>query len=158
MKNPLLPVFPALLSAVCLAMIAGACSTTPELPDGRPIGEPIEAQPIVAFSVVDADPTPFFDRVVLVEASVLAVCPNAGCWMQVEDEGQTAMVRWETGCGGKYMFPLELTGKRVVIQGSFYPKTLTEEEVTHIEVEAGGKLDIEREGYEFNASSILVLD
>lgn len=135
-----------------------ACASGPDLPSGLEIGEPIEAQEIVAFSVVDADPEPFFERVVLVEASVTAVCPNAGCWMQVEDEGRTAMVKWETGCGGKYLFPLELTGKRVVVQGSFYPKSLSEDEVEHLEIEAGRPLEIEREGYEFNASAILVLD
>ena len=68
------------------------------------------------------------DRVVLVEATAKAVCQNAGCWMQVEDGGRTAMVRWETGCGGKYAFPKDIAGRRVLIQGTFYPKTLTEGE------------------------------
>ena len=149
----------ALLLAPILALpLLAACSTTPDLPDGLRIGEPIEAQESVRFSVVDADPEPFFERVVLVEASVTAVCANAGCWMQVEDEGRSAMVRWETGCGGKYLFPTELEGKRVLVQGSFYPKQLTEDEVIHLEVEAGRELNLERDGYEFNASAILVLD
>ena len=51
----------------------------------------------------------------------------------------------------------ELRGKRVVIQGSFYPKTLTEDEIIHLEVEAGDAITVEREGYEFNATAILVL-
>ena len=139
-------------------LLTGACATTPMLPAGQPIGEPIEPQEIVAFSVVDADPAPFFDRVVLVEASVGAVCQSSGCWLQVEDGEGTAMVRWETGCGGKYAFPSDLKGKRVLVQGTFYPKTLTEDEIIHLEVESGDTVKVEREGYEFNATAILVLD
>jgi len=139
-------------------LLLGACAATPALPEGRPIGEPIAPREVVAFSVVDTDPPAYFDRVVLVEARVAAVCQSSGCWMQVADRGATAMVRWETGCGGKYAFPHDLAGKRVLIQGSFYPRTLSEDEVAHLEVESGGALEVRREGYEFNASGILILD
>lgn len=135
----------------------GACMA-PALPDGEPIGEPMEQRGIVHFAVVDAEPAKFFDQTVLVEASVVSVCQTAGCWMQVEDEGATALVRWETGCGGKYMFPKDAAGKRILIQGSFYPKELSEEDREHMKEEAGGELEIREDPYEFNASAVMLLD
>lgn len=140
---------------VLLALLLVGCSS---LPSGERYGEPMVMQDVVAFSVVDANPSAYFETTLLVEATVTSVCQNKGCWMQVEDEGSTAMVRWETGCGGKYAFPTSAVGKRVLIQGSFYPKVISEEDALHIEAEAGGNIEVEREGYEFNASAVLVHD
>ncbi len=143
---------------LALALFAAACASTPTLPPGEIVGEELLPQEIVAFASVDAEPEPYFERTVLVEATATAVCQAAGCWMQIEDQGRTAMVRWETGCGGKYAFPPEIAGQRVVIQGSVYPVTLSDEDLEHLQAEAGEDIEIRREGYEFNASSVLVLE
>ena len=142
-----------------LLIVVAACASTPAaLPPGEHIGEPIEARGIVHYAVVDTDPPAFFDQTVLVEATVVAVCQNKGCWMQVEDAGRTAMVRWYTDCGGKYAFPKDMAGKRVLIQGAYYPKKLSEDDVEHYSQEAGHELDIALDGYEFNATAIVVLE
>lgn len=146
---------PSTLLALGLALL-GACATP--LPQGLAIGEPMATGQVERFSVVDATPADFFDRTVLVRGRVTEVCIKKGCWMQIEDEGKTAMVRWESGCGGKYAFPQEAVGKSVLIQGSFYPKELTEADREHLIEEAGGELDIRSDPYEFNASAILILD
>ena len=149
-----------LLSLALLALLAACASQTPtqaSLPAGTLFGESMEPQGVVRFSVVDASPSAYFDRTVLVEATAVAVCQKAGCWMQIEDEGKTALVRWETGCGGKYEFPRHIAGQRIVIQGSFYPKTLSPDDIEHMREEAGSDVDLPEEGYEFNASAVLVL-
>lgn len=130
----------------------------PTLPAGQVVGEPIQPQTTHRFAVVDAEPAKFYDKVVLVEATVQAVCKKKGCWMKVEDEGKVALVRWESGCGGQYMFPTDMVGKRILIQGTFYPKDISPEESEHLEEEAGKKLGLPKEGYEFNASSVLILE
>lgn len=140
-----------------LLVLLTACVTPARLPEGHAIGEPIVRQDAVRFAVVDADPPAYFERTLLVEATVTAVCQKAGCWMQVADEGRTALVRWETGCGGQYAFPPDAVGRRVLIQGSFYPKELSEEDAQHMQEEAGSAVELARDGYEFNASAILVL-
>ncbi len=146
------------LAAAALSLAFSACQTTHELPKGHVIGEAIQPQETYRFSVVDAEPAKFFDKTLLVEATVEAVCLKKGCWMKVADEGKVAMVRWEAGCGGQYAFPVDMVGKRVLIQGSFYPKKTSEADAQHIQEEAGGKVEIPREGYEFNASAVLVLE
>jgi hypothetical protein len=147
-----------LLPTFLLPLVLAACQSTSSLPKGTVIGNEMKAQDAVHFAVVDAAPANFFNKTVLVEATIAAVCQSKGCWMQVEDEGHTAMVRWETGCGGKFAFPKDAAGKRVLIQGSFYPKTISEEDAQHLEEESGGKLKVKREGYEFNATAVLILE
>jgi hypothetical protein len=142
---------------VPLLLVVAACSSTPSEPQGERIGEPLQTTESVRYSVVGADPAAHVDETVLVEASVVAVCQSAGCWMQVEDGGRTALVRWSTGCGGKYAFPKDLAGKRVLIQGSFHPKATGADEVEHLSIEAGRELEIPAAGYELNASAIVVL-
>jgi hypothetical protein len=139
-------------------LLLSACVVPPRLPPGEAIGELIVRQDALRFAVVDANPSAFFERTLLVEATVTAVCQQMGCWMQVEDGGRTALVRWESGCGGQYAFPPGAVGRRVLIQGTFYEKTLSEEEAQQLEQEAAGGVVIPRQGYEFNASAILVLD
>ncbi len=148
----------SILASLALALTFSACHTTPELPHGRVIGETIQPQETHRFAVIDAEPAKFYDQTVLVEATVQAVCLKKGCWMKVEDQGKVAMVRWESGCGGQYAFPTDAVGRRVLIQGSFYPKKISEADAEHIQEEAGGQVEIPREGYEFNASSVMILD
>lgn len=145
-------------SLACVLFALSACVVPPQLPPGEAIGTPIVRQDAVRFAVVDADPPAHFERTLLVEATVTAVCRMSGCWMQVEDEGRTAMVRWETGCGGQYAFPPGAVGRRVLIQGTLHPKTLSEDELSHLRDEAAQDVAFEADGYEFNASAILVLE
>jgi|GEM_PF-2285876 len=147
-----------IVAATALFFAFPGCQTTPEFPKGQVVGEAIQPKEMHRFSVVDATPSKFFDQTLLVEANVEAVCLKKGCWMKVEDEGKVAMVRWEAGCGGQYKFPTEWVGKRVLIQGSFYPKKISAADAEHIAEEAGGKVEIPREGYEFNASSVMLLE
>ena len=140
-----------------LLLVLAACAAPADAPPGARIGEPIEPRPVVQYALVGADPAAHLEETVLVEATVVAVCQNAGCWMQVEDGGRTALVRWYTECGGKYAFPKDLAGKRVVIQGSFHPKATDADEAEHLAQEARRELEIPPEGYELNASAIVVL-
>ena len=128
------------------------------LPGGQDIGMPLESRPILHFAVVDATPEKFFEQTLLVEATVKVVCQNKGCWMQIEQDGHQAMVRWESGCGGKYAFPKDAAGKRILIQGSFYKKHISPEDAEHLQQESGGKLVVASETYEFNASAVRILD
>lgn len=147
---------PALVALVLLA-VGGACSSRPiSLPAGQHIGEPVAAREVLPLATVDAEPAKYLKQTLLVEATIVNVCQKMGCWMQVEDQGHAAMVRWESGCGGQYKFPKEAIGQRVLIQGSFYPKAISAADAQHLESESGGK-PIAREGYEMNASGVIVL-
>jgi Domain of unknown function (DUF4920) len=140
-----------------LVLLLAACASTADAPPGERIGEPLEARASVRYALVGAEPAAWIDQTVLVEATVVAVCQNAGCWMQVEDGGHTALVHWYTECGGKYAFPKDLAGKRVLIQGALYAKAIDADEAEHLAQEARTALEIPLEGYELNATAIVVL-
>lgn len=145
------------LHLALIALLAACSSVPPVLPMGEAIGEKIVVQETIALATAYSDPSSYFERTLLIEATATAVCQSKGCWLQIEDQGKKAMVRWEVGCDGKYAFPKDLAGRRVLIQGSFYPKTISAEDKAHLEGEAGGKLDLVAEGYELNASAILII-
>ena len=149
------PLIKSLYGVLILSLAACAAY---DLPTGDHVGLDMHPRQPVPFASVDAAPGEFFDRTVLVEATATAVCAKAGCWIQIEDHGKTAMVRWETGCGGDYAFPQQIEGTRILIQGSFYPKTLSPEDLEHMREEAGRDVAIEAEGCEFKASAVLVID
>lgn len=138
-------------------LLLAACAAPLPLPDGEHIGEPMPDREPIRLSVVSAEPTAYFKRTLLVEAEVTAVCIKAGCWMQVEDGGEPILVRWEGDCGGEYQFPSDIIGKTVLIQGSFYAKELTRDHGEHMQEEASGDLKIIENGYEMNASAVLIL-
>jgi hypothetical protein len=144
---------------VVLALgLAVSCASRPTLPPGEIVGMEMRPREIVHLSVIDARPEPYWNKTLLIEATVVAVCQHSGCWMQIEDRGSRAMVRWESGCGGEFAFPKDLQGKRVLIQGSIYPKTFSSMDVEHIQAEADREIRIDREGREINASAVLRID
>jgi len=144
-------------SALALILTLAACAAPPSLPRGEEIGEPISTGEVVRLAAVEASPGRFLERTLLVEATVKSVCRKKGCWMQVQDGAAVWMVRWEAGCGGKYAFPVDAVGRRVLIQGSCYPKSISEADAEHLEEESGGTLEVRREGYEINASAVRIL-
>ena len=143
---------------LCLALACAAPRADHPPFSGTTVGEPIATSEVVPLATVHDDPEPYFNRVVLVEGTARAVCQKVGCWMQLEDRDRVALVRWESGCGGKYTFPKDAAGKRVLIQGTFYPKQLSESEARHIEGESDRPIVLERDGYELNASAFVLLD
>lgn len=132
-----------------------------EWPEGAiVIGEPIEAGEPVKLAAVQADPTAYFEKTILVEATAAAVCQAKGCWMTIADgEGEPIWVRWSSGCGGQYAFPKDAAGQKILVQGSFYEKEIDEAAAEHLATE-NDKLDKEAiagKTFEMNATGCVVL-
>ncbi|TAJ10277.1 MAG: DUF4920 domain-containing protein [Planctomycetota bacterium] len=143
---------------VALACIAGACATAPKLPAGQRVGDAMRAREVHALAEVSTHPRDFYEHTVLIEARVEAVCQKRGCWMKVVDGASSAMVRWESGCGGAYAFPKDSTGKRVLLQGAYYPRKLSQAEIDHMAGESSKDVEFVADTHELNVSSVLVLD
>lgn len=152
---PIMKIRTLAMLAIPLVLSVAGCSSTASLPPGERVGEEMQAQTPVKFAVVDASPGEYVGKPVLVEGTVKSVCQKMGCWMQIEDEGHTAMVRWKDGCGGKYAFVKDAAGQKVLVQGVLSPKHMDESEAEHLEEEGGGKLSIRRDGYEIDATSVM---
>jgi hypothetical protein len=131
------------------------------LPEGAvAIGEPITANAPVRLATLRDDPSPWFERTILVEATAVNVCQAMGCWMTIRDgEGEPIWVRWASGCGGQYAFPKDSAGRRVLVQGSIYEKEISPEDAEHLAGESEG-LSAEKiagKTYEMNATACVIL-
>jgi hypothetical protein len=140
-----------------LPVVLAACAAAPQLPVGARIGEPIQTRAVLALHEVSQRPQDHYDQTLLVEARVEAVCQTKGCWMKLRDGASEALVRWEAGCGGQYAFPKDAVGKRVIVQGSYYPKEISPADAEHLREEAGGAVAFPERTHELNASAVLIV-
>ena len=129
--------------------------------DATRIGDAITvATAPVTLADVRANPSAYFEKTLLVEGTAAAVCQAKGCWMTITDgNGEPIWVRWSTGCGGDYAFPKDAAGRKVLLQGSFYPKEISPADAEHLAEESGTlKADeIAGQTFEINATACVVL-
>ena len=142
---------------------AAAAAVPADLPEGAVhVGQALEGKERVTLSTVRANPDRYFEKTLLVEADASAVCQAKGCWLTISDgdgEQEPIWVRWSSGCGGKYEFPKDLAGRRVLIQGSFYAKEIDEKAAEHL---AGESKDLKADEivgktFEMNATACVIL-
>lgn len=133
------------------------------MPEGAThVGQAIEIAEPVRLAAVKKDPEAYFDKTILVEADASAVCQSKGCWLTIsdgEDAGDPIWVRWASGCGGKYAFPKDLAGQRILIQGSFYEKEIAPADAEHLAAESKDLKaeDIVGRTFEMNATACVIL-
>lgn len=103
---------------LCLTAVAG------DLPSQYGAG--VEDGDTITPARLMADPDRYVDTVVRVEGSVTDVCPMAGCWILVRGEdGPEVRVKVKDG---EIVFPKELKGHGVRVQGTFRKYELTREQ------------------------------
>ena len=61
-----------------------------------------------------ADPDAWVGKTVRIEGGVLDVCPKAGCWMEVGDDGESLRVKVDDGV---IVFPSDAKGRLVAAEG-----------------------------------------
>jgi hypothetical protein len=124
------------------------------------LGEEITVEAPVQHAVLKKSPADYFEKTILVEATAAKVCQSKGCWMTVTDgEGDPIWVRWSSGCGGQYAFPKDVSGKRVIVQGSIYEKEIDAAAAEHLAGETEG-MDAEKivgKTFEMNATAFVIL-
>ena len=156
--------------ALAIGLLAGCSGQESEqqakvsLPEGAQVlGEAITVTDApVPLATVRANPENYFEKTLLVESTAQDICQQAGCWMTIVDgDGEPIWVRWATGCGGQYSFPKDASGRRMLVQGSFYPKEIDPEDAEHIAGESPGmKMDVEEiagKTFEMNATACVLL-
>lgn len=93
---------------------------------------------------------------VLIKGEVEAVCQKKGCWMVVKDGAESARVLMKDH---SFAVPMDCRGKAVTIEGTLASRTFNEDQVKHLEKDAGGNPDAvagERTEHVLTASGILI--
>ena len=106
-------------------------------------GAPIsEDSPLVTIDSLMANPEAYLGKVVKVEGKVEAVCPMAGCWMDLSQNGGKVRIKVKDG---EIVFDQALTGKTVIAEGTVYKFDLDRDQAVsyfrHLAEEEGSAFD-----------------
>lgn len=106
----------SLLAVVGLLAIA-ACKSAPQPVTGTSYGEALTLTDTTKVSDILAAPQDWVGRRVLVAGTVVQVCKEKGCWIQLasDREGQMLKVKVEDGV---IVFPLSAMGHPAVVEGT----------------------------------------
>ena len=98
-----------------------------------------EATPVAR---ILADPDAYVGKKVRIEGKVTDVCPMAGCWMELDQEGKTIKVKVDDGV---IVFPTTAKGQPAVAEGVVESIPMTKEKyvawLAHLAEEKGEKFD-----------------
>lgn len=100
-----------------------------------------EATPIAK---ILADPDAYVGKTVRIEGKVLDVCPMAGCWMELAEEGGKEKLKVKVD-DGVIVFPMTAVGKLAVAEGTLEAIPMTREKyvewLKHLAEEKGETFD-----------------
>ncbi len=120
-----------------MVAVAAACAQQKSAPVAETtalFGEEFATDSAVVASVLISDLKTIGEKEnVVVEATVVEVCQEAGCWMKIAADGDTVRVR----TGHAYELPKDIAGKKVYFAGSGYADTLSVEVQQHYATDAG---------------------
>ncbi|HSN85383.1 MAG TPA: DUF4920 domain-containing protein [Thermoanaerobaculia bacterium] len=130
--------FLLLLLPVTLATTAGAVQAQAQTTYGAGV-EVAEETPVAR---ILADPDAYVGKKVRIEGKVTDVCPMAGCWMELDQEGKTIKVKVDDGV---IVFPTTAKGQPAVAEGVVESIPMTKEKyvdwLAHLAEEKGEKFD-----------------
>ena len=102
------------------------------------MGGPIGVKEITKISQILENPTDFLCKKVLVEGTILNVCPNMGCWLELSSDVENEKIRVKV-TDGEIVFPIEAKGKTALVEGEVYSLDVeTEHDCDHKEGESCG--------------------
>lgn len=112
-----------ILSACTIVFLASA-----SLLAGEPtkFGKPVPSAQPVKLADLLASPASYVDKPIRVEGKISAVCPHAGCWIDVAGSGPD-VVRFKVE-DGVIVFPKDAKGKDVVAEGIFRKIEMSKEQ------------------------------
>ncbi len=139
-----------------LALMLGACnSDSAETPAAAAVqassaydtfGESFSDEGAVPVQAVVAEREAYIGQSVKIEGTVAEVCQMEGCWLTLQTgEGNNIRILVARKESGDYAFtvPTDISGRRVVVQGTLAEETLLEGTQRHLAEDAGIEVDEE---------------
>jgi hypothetical protein len=108
-------------------LFLAACQSTGPAPvfEGEPYGEPLTLTTLTPVSQIVAAPAGFIGERVLIEGTVVDVCDDKGCWMDIESGDAMIQVKVDDGV---IVFPTTAKGKTALVEGLVEQRDLTAEQ------------------------------
>lgn len=105
-------------------------------------GDGLAGAELIEISEILEDPEGFEGKTVRVQGKVMEVCPNMGCWMDIEDSTGRIQIKVDDGV---IVFPTTAVGKESIAEGKVEVLSLTKEKyagwLEHMAQEKGETFD-----------------
>jgi len=103
-------------------------------------GASVEETGALPIQAVAAEADAYMEQNVKVEGTIVKVCQKKGCWLTLDlGEEETVRVMVDRTEAGDYAFtfPMDISGRRVILDGYFEMKTHSVEDQEHLAEDAG---------------------
>ncbi len=112
-------------AALC-ALVAAVVASTAQA-QGKAYGKPLTLTEQTSISKILADPHAFHGKRVQVEGTIVEVCEERGCWINIASDKPFEKIRFKVD-DGVIVFPLDAKGKRAIAEGVVQVSHLTKEQ------------------------------
>lgn len=116
-------------NALLAVLVLIGCQSTGEgggpVFEGEPYGEPLTLTRLTPVAEILATPQDYLGERVLVEGTVVDVCNNKGCWMDLAVGGAEIQVKVDDDV---IVFPLSARGRTALVEGIVEQRDLTAEQ------------------------------
>ncbi|MEM1095174.1 MAG: DUF4920 domain-containing protein [Bacteroidota bacterium] len=135
------------LLTLCLSLFLFAACQQPADVEQAPrpdvydtYGAAVEETGALPIQAVAAEPDTYMEQNVKVEGTIVKICQMKGCWLTLDiGDGETVRVMVDRTEAGAYAFtfPMDVSGRRVILDGYFEVKTHSVEAQEHLAEDAG---------------------
>ena len=94
---------------------------------GKAYGKPLTLKEKTPISKILADPHAFAGKRVQVEGTIVEVCEERGCWINIASDKPFEKIRFKVD-DGVIVFPLDAKGKKAIAEGVLAVTHLTKEQ------------------------------
>lgn len=101
----------AVMLLVCAPVLAGDGECTV-------YGSGVSAPDTVLISRILDAPEQWVGETIRVEGTAVATCPHRGCWLNISSDREGEVIRMKVK-DGEIVFPMEIIGDHVVVEGVF---------------------------------------
>lgn len=141
------------MTLLLVALVFGACGTEQATDENADVhasspyevyGEAFPDEGAMPVQAVVAEREQYIGKNVKVEGTVAEVCQMAGCWLTLQTgDGNNVRILVARKENGDYAFtvPKDISGRRVVVQGTLDEETLLEGTQRHLAEDAGVEVD-----------------
>jgi hypothetical protein len=132
MRRVILP-----LTLIALFAFAGfAVAGDATKPAGKVWGKGVSSSETILISELLAHPEAHLGKVVRVEGDVVGLCKARGCWLDIASDQEHQKIQFKVN-DGEIVFPPELMGEKVIVEGTLEGLPMTYDEAcSYLEGEA----------------------
>lgn len=99
---------------------------------GQTFGKAFTLKETTKISTILDKPADHLNKAVKVEGTIVGVCANKGCWMDLASDKEFQKLRIKVN-DGDMVFPMTAKGKQAVVEGTLYKIELTKEQAQKLQ-------------------------